>query len=291
MVTVNKRETSFEGLVGKLENGEDGIYNMIANDKNIIFRPKDSITEKNIAEVPGLRELVDSISKVESLAKNARGKKAYLLKKQLIEMRQDQYVLRNDYHQTMRCNSLVKSIAQINLNESITVDENGQPHSSGLLNFFEPEHISAILCNYSKLKEDSWDRLDNDIRWFLLDLERLSDKALSAHPLLSSLLLYKVDGLSNAAIQDALEKEFGVRHSVEYISALWRKKIPKLIAETASKEWLEYHYTFEEKGAWKKCSRCKKIKLANNYFFSKNKTSKDGWYSICKCCRNKKEEK
>ena len=37
MVTVNKRETSFEGLVGKLENGEDGIYNMIANDKNIIF--------------------------------------------------------------------------------------------------------------------------------------------------------------------------------------------------------------------------------------------------------------
>jgi hypothetical protein len=37
MVTVNKRETSFEGLVCKLENGEDGIYNMIANDKNIIF--------------------------------------------------------------------------------------------------------------------------------------------------------------------------------------------------------------------------------------------------------------
>ena len=32
MVTINKRETSFEGLVGKLENGEDGIYNMIAND-------------------------------------------------------------------------------------------------------------------------------------------------------------------------------------------------------------------------------------------------------------------
>ena len=27
MVTVNKRETSFEGLVGRLENGEDGIYN------------------------------------------------------------------------------------------------------------------------------------------------------------------------------------------------------------------------------------------------------------------------
>ena len=33
MVTINKRETSFEGLVGKFETGEDGIYNMIINDK------------------------------------------------------------------------------------------------------------------------------------------------------------------------------------------------------------------------------------------------------------------
>ena len=50
MVTVNKRETSFEGLAGKLENGEDGIYDMIANDKNIIFSPKVSITEKDIIQ-------------------------------------------------------------------------------------------------------------------------------------------------------------------------------------------------------------------------------------------------
>ena len=40
MATINKRETSFEGLVAQLENGEDGIYNLITNDKNIIFTPK-----------------------------------------------------------------------------------------------------------------------------------------------------------------------------------------------------------------------------------------------------------
>ena len=44
MSTVNKRETSFEGLVGKFENGEDGIYNLITQDKNIIFKQKVSIT-------------------------------------------------------------------------------------------------------------------------------------------------------------------------------------------------------------------------------------------------------
>jgi hypothetical protein len=34
LVTVNKREASFEGLVSQLENGEDGIYNLLNEDKN-----------------------------------------------------------------------------------------------------------------------------------------------------------------------------------------------------------------------------------------------------------------
>ena len=37
MATVNKRETSFEGLVSQFENGEDGIYNLITENKNTIF--------------------------------------------------------------------------------------------------------------------------------------------------------------------------------------------------------------------------------------------------------------
>jgi hypothetical protein len=37
MMTVNKRETSFEGLVSQLENGEDGIYNLISDNKYQIF--------------------------------------------------------------------------------------------------------------------------------------------------------------------------------------------------------------------------------------------------------------
>jgi len=48
MVTVNKRERSFEGLVEKFENGEDGIYNLITEDKNIIFTPKISITAEDV---------------------------------------------------------------------------------------------------------------------------------------------------------------------------------------------------------------------------------------------------
>lgn len=37
LATINKRETSFEGLVSQFENGEDGIYNLINEDKQTIF--------------------------------------------------------------------------------------------------------------------------------------------------------------------------------------------------------------------------------------------------------------
>ena len=55
MSTVNKRECSFEGLVSQLENGEDGIYNLISEDKNTIFQPKISITKHDLETIPPLR--------------------------------------------------------------------------------------------------------------------------------------------------------------------------------------------------------------------------------------------
>ena len=55
MTTVNKRETSFEGLISQFENGEDGIYNLVTNDKNMIFQPKITITKKDLEDIPELR--------------------------------------------------------------------------------------------------------------------------------------------------------------------------------------------------------------------------------------------
>lgn len=37
LVTVNKRECSFEGLASQMENGEDGVYSLITDNKNTIF--------------------------------------------------------------------------------------------------------------------------------------------------------------------------------------------------------------------------------------------------------------
>lgn len=64
-----------------------------------------------------------------------------------------------------------------------------------------------------------------------------------------------------------------------------------MIAATAEHQWLDQYYLTEEKGKYKKCGCCGQIKLAHNKYFSKNKTIKDGLYSICKECRQKKQSK
>lgn len=289
MVTVNKRETSFEGLVEKFQNGEDGIYNIITNDKNIIFTPKISITEEDIQTIPGMKQLRDAIAQIEAQEKVATGKRRFLLKKQLIEMRKDQYVLKNTFKPPIHCLNTTKSFNHITLEEKISVNEDGSLKIEGNFSLLNQDHVSAVLCNYSRIKQDCWGQFSSDSYYMIQDLEDLVDETLEKDfPLYYDLLIYKIDGKTNEEIQSLLERDYGVRHSVEYISSLWRNKIPKMIAEQARKDWLIWHYTFEEKGQWKKCSRCGQIKLAHNMFFSKNNTSKDGFYSICKDCRNAK---
>lgn len=293
MVTINKRETSYEGLVAKLENGEDGIYNfMTGGDKNILLVPKIQITEDDIATIPGLKELREEIKKVEIRQRAARGKQKFLLTKQLIEMRQDQYVLKSAYKPPIAMMKVTKNINQIDLDEHITIDENGDPVSDCLVSLFDPHHVCCLLCNYSKLKEDCWGHFDSDWWYLMEDFDNLSERALKEdYPILYDIMIYKIDGLQNKDIAARIKQDYDVSYSVEYLSAVWRKKIPKIIADKAKEEWIVWHYTYKEKGKWKRCSCCHEIKLAHPYFFTRNKTAKDGWYSMCKCCRNKKKDK
>ena len=293
MVTVNKRQISYEGLVSKLENGEDGIYNFITEgDKNILLVPKIQITEEDIETIPGLKELREEIKKIEIRQNAARGKQKFLLTKQLIEMRQDQYVLKSIYKPPITLMKVTKNLNQINLDQCITVDQNGEPISNCLISLFNPYHVCCLLCNYSKLKEDCWGHFDNDWWYLMEDFDNLSERALkNNYPILYDIMIYKIDGMQNKEIQEKIKQDYGITYSITYLSAVWRQKIPKIISEKAKEEWIIWHYTFEEKGKWKKCSRCHQIKLAHPYFFTKNKTAKDGWYSMCKCCRNKKKIK
>lgn len=290
-VTIDKRETSYEELVGKFENGEDGVYNLINIDKNIYLEPKVEITEEDIAEIPGLKELREQIAQIEAQAAKAFGKRKYYLKKQAIEMRQQQYLLKEMWRMPIRSHCASPTGGnRIELEEIVYFDEKGEPTSDSLVTFFKPEHISAILCNYEILKTHITNKFSNDFYYMMEDFDKLMRKALDPYPAYQTLAQEKINGATNAAIQQKLIEKHDLHHTVEYISSLWRNKIPKIISEKAKDDYLIWYYTNVEQGKWKRCTRCGEVKLAHNRFFSKNNTSKDGFYSMCKVCRNTKNK-
>lgn len=289
LLTINKRETSLEGLIEKFENGADGIYNLIANDKNILLSPKASITDEDIQQIPGLKELRQEMQKIEEEGKAATGKRKYLLKKQLIEMRQQQYILKSSYKPTVcAAGSRGKSSHKIDLNERRWLDKEGNIQSTGLISFLKPDHVSALLNHYNALKIETNGHYD-DFYFLLDDFEKLIERALSDHPMLYDIVKMKLDDKSTIEIQKMIKEKYNEQHTVQYVSSLWCIKIPKIIAEKEQEEWLWWYYTTNNK-LLKRCSCCGQRKPAHSKFFSKNGTSKDGFYSICKSCRNKNKK-
>ena len=278
MITVNKRETSMQQITESLENGENGLWQMmIENDKNILLTHKKEITKKDLEEIKPLRDLKEAIQIMERMEKKAVGKQKYIVKKALIEMHQQQYIIKNSYKPPIAAKTIVKNLTRVSLPENITINaETGEPVSDCLISLFNPIHICALLCNYSALKEDCYDKFTWDFWYLMQDLDNLIEKTLhNNYPLYYKLLIYKIDGKSNADIQALLKQEFDLTYTIEYLSSLWRNKIPKLLAEQAKEDYLIWYYTYQEYGKWKKCSKCGQIKLAHNRFFSKNNTAKD----------------
>ena len=89
LYTVNKRETSFEGLASQFENGEDGMYSLITEDKNQLFKPKIEITAQDLEEIPFLKQIKEAIAQWETKLKTLSGKDAYIAKKTIIDLRKD----------------------------------------------------------------------------------------------------------------------------------------------------------------------------------------------------------
>jgi hypothetical protein len=273
MVTVNKRETSFEGVESKFKKNKDEIYGIINEDKNMILSPKASITAKDIAEIPFIAQIRESIKKLKTIPN-----KNYIVQQAIIDLSQTQYIVKDAYLKPIR--SKKRSIAEPPVFDWYSI-----------LDFKNWRIVRAFLHNYSKLKTSSDQKIQTDMYWILQDFEKLADKALQERePMLYDIMLYKIMNMQNKDIQKQLEQNYGRTYSVEYISSLYNNKIPKLIAAECEKEELVYHYTFVEKGKWKKCNRCGQVKLLHPIFFSRNSgSSNNGFYSICKECRNSKK--
>lgn len=289
MVTIKKRETSFEGLMAQFPNGEDAVYALFSSNPHQRLDPKLSITDQDLIDIPELKEIQSNITWWENYLKTAKGYDRYIAKKTIIELRKEQYSLRQNVKPPMQVRNKTIQNHQPTLDDSYTLDANNRVIPSGM-SLADPKVCRAILNNYSGLKEAGYGNFDSYLWYLMEDFDRVSSKALADYPIYEELVTLKIDGCKNQAVADALCTKFGVGWSASYVSALWSGRIPRLIASVGEDEILDYHFLNIEKGTYKTCPICKQVKLANTKYFSRNSYSPDGFYSICKQCRKERRK-
>lgn len=169
--TLRKRETSTEGLKEKFETGEDAIYNLIRNDKNMILSPKVSITPGDLERHPELKQLVDTIKEWDEQIKkkNLTGKNLYRAKKALIEMRQMQYIIKELLDKPSRAQNFMKTPINMQFCNDTWYLKDGEVKivSEDIIDFKNAKHIEMLLHYYPKLIDSSSDFNKSEMKHIL----------------------------------------------------------------------------------------------------------------------------
>lgn len=219
-VTINKRQTSYEGMIDSLENGEDGLHALINNDKNQLLDHKEKITKEDIEAFPQLQEQLEIIENLNKNMRQATGKKKFDLKKQIIEQWQQVYLMRSSLKGASSAshNNVTISNKATEIYEKITINEDGTLSIDSQLSLLIPEHVSYLLCNYSQIKQDTYEILNGDLRWIIIELEDLIEELFPKDSLYFNLIVWKINGDSNHEIQEKM-KYYGIEHSEQYYSS------------------------------------------------------------------------
>ena len=289
--TINKRQVSYEGIIEKLESGEDGLYSLISN-RPIKLENKDPITQKDIETIPGISEGLETIKKLEWQYSHSSDSSRKIIKKTIIETWKQLYSIKSAYQASVSLKT-PPSLSNLSIPEEVQWI-NGIPHSNSPLSLLNPEQVSFLLQFYQSLKQDSWGLLDSDMLWHLIDLENIASSAIEhKYPLLWSVLIWKIDGYTNKQIREKVLSLYGEDHTEQYYSSIWRKRIPKLIVKEVQKQYILNYYLNNYKTDpslnWKICSKCGAVKPAHPFFFPKN-SNKEGFYSQCRECKNNRKE-
>lgn len=293
MKVIREHETSYQSLSAKFEAGADAIEALsqsrsVTNEK--ITRKPRAITQRDLDEIPGLRDRLEAAQLWKEIQKSSTGRRAWIAAKAFREDKALCYELR-DMHQGVNLSSSPPTQAPLPQEYPVKewIDSDGTIHYEGA-SLMKKSLCRELLQSYIKLKGKNWGKF-NDMWFLIMDFENCLFEALEDKPIYQAITEYKWSSMSNNEIAQELYAEFGKQYTPEYISNIYCNKIPELIAEKATDNFIDYWQMYEEKGTYKTCSCCGRVLIAHPRFFNRNSTSKDGFYSQCKTCRSKNRKK
>lgn len=289
--TIDKHETSFEGLISKFESGEDGVYQLMSHlGKAEYITPRQRIDPREAVKTPEIRQLRQAIAQVENLERTAIGRDRIMLKQQLIEMHQEQYIIRNELKPPMEAKSYYRTetLPSPTVGEE-TVSWDGTVTTTAQVSLIEPTHIAQIIKHYDELRRAVESAPNSEVKDLLDEFESLVENELkNKHKPWYYMVKMRAMKLTNNEISVKLYSLYGDPVVFpEAIAEALKHSIPKQLAIYEKKRICMRHYTAHKELPWKTCSKCNQTFPANLLFFARNPTrdKPNGLYCMCKDCR------
>lgn len=279
-VTITKRTTSLDTLItdGSLPPSSDyRVYHLDALDAITQTDREHPYISANLTVIDSLKKQLSRATEQSSLR--------YSLKQQIISKYKQIYAIKSSSFPTTQKakRPFINALTHLSLPDLTYIGEDNLPHDNSPISLFDPSHVSFLLCNFDSLYRESYDNMQSDIRWLLDYLSQLIDQTFSNSPILYDLIRLEILGYSGADICEIMEIKHSIIHTEQYFSTMWRKRIPKLITNQATRNYLIYYYR-KHNLPQKTCGKCGQTFPAHPHFFHRN-SSQDGFYSICKKCR------
>ena len=304
-----KSPESLDALMESLAFDESSVKNF--SQRSPYTNPKPKIDKVADADIPGMTDLWKVIDQTAFDLENEEtlhGKtlRGYYLRHLLIDLRKEQYHLKEIFKPVIHFNACLDSEPQqIDWScdtgyamEPLTVrladgkivydgpeDWTWREVAKHDVDLTDPKHIYAILDNYSLLKAAVAETPYSHTTYLLKAVELLIDKA-HLSPTRMHILIRKIDHAPNDIIVKELQENYGVSYAINYISTIWTKEICPQIAEAGTIDRDEMIAANDAK-RWKVCTKCHTRKLRDSRFFPKKRNTYDQLAPVCRQCQKK----
>lgn len=292
------------------------------------FNKEGQIIDLGDSQIPGMEQLWEAIDRLQKIINIADGKippdenpiitdsyKLYKMRHQLIELRRDQYYLKDLFAPTIKFLNCKPTPPQLidwdsdsfywiskeewekKVNSSyIKVSKNPNDYEwreDGMVKWVvrhhtfdweNPTHIKYLIDNYSAIWQMAYDQPYSDARILIMDFDRYQTMA-DLSPLRQHILNRKIDKWTYLNILRELDKEWNIQYNENHICTIVTTEIPQKIAKIARRNRLLLETPIEER---KTCTICKRALPKDYLFFGKNSGRRDGFSSSCKECEKKR---
>lgn len=323
-------DTKYSSYKKKRPESLDELIESPTFDERIFTQTKYKVTKPKIdreldADVPGIHDLWKAIDTMQDEIDNNNSLSAlqlYKLKHAKIELCRQQFYLRDMVKPTICTNTGKFSTGAPSKDSSIPWDTDEglfsiaplgvlippadrfyrplakQPtyyydsEAPYIIDFRNPLHIYEIFEHYEELTIQAERDPESTIAYLLKTLDFYT--TLAALPENRQRIVELRKRLvPNEKIREILEREFGLGHSANYLSTIFKQKICGAIAEAATLHY-DYYCARNDSSKFKVCNQCGEKKLRDLREYSKKSKSSDGLSNRCKKCekinRDKKKE-